>query len=246
MDQEPIAAATDSSREEAAAYLEWRHYLAPYGDGRKRLLDFLKQAAVPAWNRLGISPVGIFSALYGSSSSSIYVLLPHLNSDSALHSERRLLQDAHYMRDGAFFHALSSSDPGYWRMENSLLRCFAPLFLSSAPLQDAGRVFEWRIYTNPNQVQSRKKIHMFTQGGEIELFRQCGLTPLFFAETLIGPQRPNLQYLLVFKDMAERDKCWSVFRRHPDWAVLKNRLEYVDTVCNVTDLMLQPLDFSQV
>jgi len=246
MDQEYTAAAKDSGREDAAAYLEWRHYLAPYGDGRKRLLDFFKQVAVPAWNRQGISPVGLFGALYGSSSSSIYVLLPHLNSDSVLHSEGRLLQDAEYMRDEAFFHSLSSSDPGYWRMENSLLRCFAPLFLSPVRIHDTARVFEWRIYENPNQVQSRKKIHMFTQGGEIELFRRCGLTPLFFAETLIGPQRPNLQYLLVFKDMAERDACWSAFRRHPDWAVLKNRPEFADTVCNVTDLMLQPLDFSQL
>ncbi len=246
MEQELTMAATDSNREKAAAYLEWRQYIAPYGDGRKRLLDFLQQVAVPAWNRQGISPVGLLGALYGSSSSSIHVLLPHSNSDSVLFSEDRLLQDAEYMRDGAFFHSLSSSDPGYWRMENSLLRCFAPLSLSPAPIQDAARVFEWRIYANPNQVQTHKKIHMFTQGGEIELFRQCGLTPLFFAETLIGSQRPNLQYMVVFKDMSERDKCWGAFRRHPDWAVLKNRPEYADTVCNVTALMLQPLDFSQV
>ncbi len=246
MDQEHTVAATDCGGEEAAAYLEWRHYQAPFGDGRKRLLEFLQQVAVPAWNRQGISPVGLFGALYGSSSSTIHVLLPHSNRDSVLHSETRLLQDSDYMRDGAYFHSLTSSDPGYWRVENSLLRCFAPLSLSTVRIPGKARIFEWRIYANPNQVQSRKKIHMFTQAGEIKLFYQCGLTPVFFAETLIGPQRPNLQYLLVFQDMAERDKNWSAFRRHPDWAVLKNRPEYADTVCSVTDLMLQPLDFSQV
>ncbi|HPN34745.1 MAG TPA: NIPSNAP family protein [bacterium] len=246
MDQEHTTAAKDSGRGESAAYLEWRHYIAPYGDRRKRLLDFFQHVAVPAWNRQGISPVGLFGALYGSSSSSIYVLLPHADSDSVLYSEDRLLQDSEYMRDGAFFHSLSGSDPGYWRIENSLLRCFAPLSMSAVRIQGTARVFEWRIYANPNQLQTRQKIHMFTQAGEIELFRRCGLTPVFFAETLIGPQRPNLQYLLVFKDMAERDNRWSAFRRHPDWAVLKNRPEYADAVCNVTDLMLQPLDFSQV
>ena len=87
---------------------------------------------------------------------------------------------------------------------------------------------------------------MFNKGGEIDIFRQSGLEPVFFAETLIGPKRPNLHYMLVFSDMAEREKAWAAFRKHPDWLALKEKPKYADTVCNITDLILHPAAFSQV
>jgi len=42
--------------------------------------------------------------------------------------------------------------------------------------------------------------------------RRTGLNPVLFGETIIGQNQPNLTYMLAFKDMADRDQRWQVFR----------------------------------
>jgi hypothetical protein len=238
-----VSSATDKSESD---FIEWRHYIGPYTDGRKRMLDFLKDAAVPAWNRLGLAPIGVFTVLYGPNQSSVYVLLPHKTIESVIKTESLLSMDADFINASASFMSLSSKDPGYWRIESSLLQCFSHMPQIEAPDTAKPRLFELRIYESHNEIKSRKKIQMFNQGGEIEIFRKTGFKPVFFAETIVGPKRPNLHYMLSFGDMTERDKTWAVFRNHPDWLALKDLPEYSDTVCNITDLILQPANFSQI
>lgn len=237
---------TSAADQDESHFIEWRHYIGPYSDGRKRMLDFLRDAAVPAWNRLGLTPIGVFTVLYGPNQSSVYVLLPHKTVDSVVKLELSLSVDAEYQKASASFMSLSSKDPGYWRIESSLLRCFSHMPQVAAPDTAKPRLFELRIYESHNETKGRKKIQMFNQGGEIEIFRKCGFKPVFFAETLIGAKRPNLHYMLSFDDMTDRDKTWAVFRNHPDWLALKDQPEYSDTVCNITDLILQPAHFSQI
>ena len=229
-----------------AQFLELRHYLSPYGDGRKRLLDFFDRVAIPAWNRLDVGPVGVFSVLYGPNNSSVYVLLPHKSLASVLDAENHMLSDSAFLKAGEAFYSLPSKDPGYRRIETSLLKCFSHMPQIHVPNTAASRLFEWRIYESHHELKAKKKIEMFNEGGEIDLFQKCGFVPVFFAETLIGPNRPNLNYMLVFSDMTERDKTWAVFRNHPDWLALKEKPEYADTVCTITDIILQPVNFSQI
>jgi hypothetical protein len=70
---------------------------------------------------------------------------------------------------------------------------------------------------------------MFNAGGEIEIFNQTGLTPVFFGEALVGTRLPNLTYMLTFDNMEARDRNWKQFGSHPDWVKLKDQPEYVDT-----------------
>jgi hypothetical protein len=242
----PLQTVANPEKASNHQFLELRHYMGPYGDGRKRMLDFLKDAAVPAWNRLGVAPVGVLTVLYGPNQSSVYVLMPHKNLDSVLATESQLLADPVFQKDSESFMNLTSKDPGYWRIESSLLKCFSHMPHVEAPDITKARLFELRTYESHNELKSKKKIQMFNEAGEIEIFRKTGLTPVFFAETIIGPKRPNLQYMLSFSDMTERDKNWDVFRKHPDWLSLKDKPEYADTVCNITDVILQPANFSQI
>lgn len=242
----PVGQTAQAQQKQQTQIIEWRHYSAPFGDGRKRLLDFLKEAAVPAWNRLGITPVGVFNVTFGPNQSSVHVLLPHANMDSVVHTESRLLEDAAFLRAAESFMALPSKDPGYWRIESSLLKCFSHMPGIEPPDTGKSRLFEVRIYESHNEVKGKKKIQMFNEGGEIEIFRKSGLTPVLFAETIVGPRRPNLIYMLTFADMAAREKSWGVFRTHPDWLALKDKPEYADTVCNINDHILSPAPFSQI
>ena len=91
-----------------------------------------------------------------------------------------------------------------------------------------------------------RKVEMFNEGGEIAIFKKTGLTPVLFGETIIGPNLPNLNYMLAFKDMADRDQKWQVFRDDPDWKKLSGDPTYRDTVSNITDIILRPAAYSQI
>ncbi|HID23803.1 MAG TPA: NIPSNAP family protein, partial [Planctomycetaceae bacterium] len=108
------------------------------------------------------------------------------------------------------------------------------------------RIFELRTYESHSVKAGKKKVEMFNQGGEIAIFQKTGLQPVFFAETIIGPQMPNLTYMLAFDDMAARDAAWNRFIRDPDWEKLKADPQYKDTVSNITDVILRPAPYSQV
>ena len=87
---------------------------------------------------------------------------------------------------------------------------------------------------------------MFNEGGEIDIFRKTGLRPVFFGETLIGQRLPNLTYMLAFENLAARDKHWEIFQNDPEWKELRADKQYADTVSNITDIILQPVSYSQI
>jgi hypothetical protein len=108
------------------------------------------------------------------------------------------------------------------------------------------RIFELRVYESHSEPAAVRKVEMFNEGGEIAIFRKTGLTPVFFGETIIGPQMPNLTYMLTFADMVERARAWDTFIVDPDWIAIRDDPYYRDTVSNITDFILRPLPFSQV
>ena len=113
-------------------------------------------------------------------------------------------------------------------------------------LKNKSRIYEIRIYESHSMVAAKKKIEMFNEGGEIEIFKKTDLNPVFFGETLAGPRMPNLTYMLVFDSMKARDENWKVFVDSPGWGKLSKDPQYKDTVSNITDIILSPASFSQI
>ncbi len=229
-------------------FFELLIYHTHVGSRRNRVADFYRDVAIPAYERLGIGPIGVFTAQYGPSQPSLYVLVPHPSLESLMTTPTRLLDDVAYLRDGASFLDAPLADPAYVRLERQLMVAFAGMPQLEAPtaLQNSARIFELRVYESHSQQAAKKKIHMFNEGGEIDIFRKTGLLPVFFGETLYGPAMPNLTYRLAFDSLASRDASWDKFRVHPDWLTLRGNPLYKDTVSNITDIILRPTGFSQV
>ena len=61
-----------------------------------------------------------------------------------------------------------------------------------------------------------------------DIFRRVGLTPVFFARTVIGAHMPNLTYMLGFESPEELKANWSKFGGDPGWIKLKGMPEYAD------------------
>ncbi len=75
-------------------FYELRTYEMQTGNRKTVLNDYLSKAAVPAWNRLGIKPVGVFNVVSGSNALLLYVLIPYPDLQTFLTTPARLASDA--------------------------------------------------------------------------------------------------------------------------------------------------------
>jgi hypothetical protein len=213
---------------------------------RGRMDDYLSKAAIPALNRAGVKSVGVFYPEEGV--SPLWVLLPGPSPEALLTLIDKLVADAEYMREGGDVAAATTPTAGFKRLESSLLRAFQGMPQLAMPKRDPKRVFQLRIYESPSQATARKKIEMFNDAGEIQVFRKVGLNPVFFGETLVGPKMPNLTYMLTFSSRDEQKAAWNRFRTDPGWLRLKGMPEYADKtiLCGITNLLLKPAPYSQI
>jgi hypothetical protein len=229
-------------------YIEWIKYTLPLGSNKGRVENYYQEAAIPALNKLGIQNVGVFNVVYGPNDPSLYVMIPHNHIETLMDYQQQLLDDSEYMKAARAYMESDISSPAYVRVERGLLRAFEGMPQVASPKEAKGdtRIVELRIYESHNYPKAQKKIDMFNNAGEIQVFKDTGLTPVFFGETIFGKMMPNLTYMVAFKDIAERDKCWDNFRVSPGWAAIKDLEEYKDTVSNITDIILRPAKCSQI
>ena len=240
-----MALAQDAGGAKKKEYYELRLYELESAAKQKAFVEFLGKAAIPAMNRLEIGPVGAFTMMEDDSPN-LYVLLPHKSVESAATANRRLMADAEFLKAGAAVLDAPKPDPAYLRVESSLLVAFDGFPKLEVPSKKASRVFQLRIYESRNAERAIKKVAMFNEGGEIEIFRRTGLPPVFFGEALLGTRLPNLTYMLGFDDLEAKEAGWAKFLADPAWTKLKNDPQYKDTVSNVTNIMLRPAACSQI
>jgi hypothetical protein len=240
----------EAAERKGREYYELRRYHLRAGPQEKLTDEFLRQALVPALNRLGISPVGVFNVEIGPLSPSRYVLMPGDSADALLSVEARLGQDDEYLKAGAAFLNAPAQQPAYVRMESSLMRAFEGmprLAVPAATAQRRSRLFELRTYESPSDQDHKRKVEMFNSG-EFDIFQKAGFWQVFYGDTLIGPRLPNLTYMIGFENLADRDKKWAVFGSFPEWKKLSNspRYAFEDIVSNITNVILGPTEYSQI
>jgi len=232
-------------------HYELRTYRLRFGPQRKAMDDFLRDAALPAWNRLGIAPVGVFETTLGPEAPTLHLLLTHKTLDSFATAGERLEADAVFQKGAAAFLQRAGAEAAYVRYESALLRAFANVPRLEVPATkgtDKPRMFELRTYESPGEAAHAKKMAMFTKLGELAIFRRAGLTPVFFGQTLVGSRLPNFVYMLTFEDMAAREKAWGAFRADPEWTKLSTTAGYTneEIMSNISNILLRPAGYSQV
>jgi len=225
-------------------FVELRHYTFADAQQQKVMIDFLAKVAIPAWNRLKISPVGVFQMAEGENTD-LYVMLPHSSLRSVARANTRFLADAKVQADGAVVWNSPMKKPVYQRIESSLLLGFDECPKVEVPTKKDTRLFQLRIYESHNETKAKRKIEMFNKG-EIATFRETGLDPVFFGEALVGGKIPNLTYMVGFDNAEAQKKAWDAFRVHPKWKEMSSDPYYKDTVSNITNLVLKPTKGSQI
>jgi hypothetical protein len=69
-------------------FYELRQYHLRQGPMLKRFDEFYRDIAVPAWNRAGVSTVGVFDVMIGPDQPTKYVLLPFKSWDAMNETEK--------------------------------------------------------------------------------------------------------------------------------------------------------------
>jgi hypothetical protein len=239
------ALAADSGQPQ---YYELRVYTTKSEQQQKLVSDYWQNAAVPAYNRMGITPVGVFTEVDDSPTNKIYVLIPCDSLEVFAAIPARLAADATYQAAAAAYMALPKSNPAYERIESSLNVAFDSMKKLAAPPSAADKtpwIFELRTYQSPSESKGINKVQMFNNG-EVPLMQEAGLCPVFFSQTLVGSQMPNLVYMVSGENKEEHKKHWKVFFDAPVWKKLSGDPQYKDNVSRVISLFLKRTAASQI
>jgi len=242
-----IGISAESNKNADRQFYELRVYTLANGEQQKLVEEYLKDAAIPALNQLGSKNIGVFTELKPSGQTKLYVLIPYNSWDDYITIWNKLAGDAVYQQKGQAYLNAPATAPAYQRIESSLLMAFAHMPKMHVPPRKP-RIFELRRYEHASEAAGKKKLEMFNDAGEIDIFKRLGFDPVFFGETLIGGLRPNLTYMVTFDDMAAHDSHWKAFGNDPEWAKLKAIPDYADAklVSRITSIFLVPAAFSQI
>lgn len=217
--------------------LELRTYILRDGDAEQTLDDYLQQALIPALTRQGLGPIGAFEPAnkVEEDEPQVMLLVAGPDIESVVSAGAKLADDSEFVRAAKAYWETPADETPIVRIRSELLRAFECWPQVVAPRQTEGgrpRLFELRIYESPTEKAGRLKVEMFN-AGEVPIFLDCGIVPVFMGEALIGDKLPNLTYMTVYDDEAERDAAWKKFTEHPDWQTLKAVQKYKGTVSKI-------------
>lgn len=229
-------------------HYELRHWHIPTAEKKAVVDRFLKNAVMPAAKRINLGPIGVFhSADHPKNNKAeqhdIWALTPFKNAQEFFSRDEKLVDDVFVEAADEYLNS-QKTDPAYTRITSSFMRAFNGKPKLEIPIK-GNRIFELREYQSHNELKAQLKVQMFNEG-EIDIFNATGLKSVFFGQTLIGPDIPNLTYMLVYEDQAMRGKNWQAFLKHPDWDRMKNMEIYKDTVSKIVARFFDPAPYSQI
>ncbi|MFM7717093.1 MAG: hypothetical protein ACKO7A_31600, partial [Microcystis sp.] len=150
----------------------------------QQLDTFLSTALVPHLHNTGHKAIGIFTPLTNDTAADkkINVLLTLRSLAEAASWNKLFIASGIAQQKTPSFWNAPHDAPAYSRIESILIEAWdgAPALqiphLSSPRVQ---HVYELRSYESPSEKFYRSKVHMFNEGGEIQLFARLGFNAIF-------------------------------------------------------------------
>jgi len=229
-------------------YYELRIYRLKSGAKCDSLDAYLEKAAIPAWNQLGIKPVGVFTEKEPKDAPAVYVLVPYPSLEAFVKATARLNSLSGLDPSAQDYLQSPKANPAFERIESWLMLAFVGMPRIEQPdysREKKARLFELRTYESHSEVKAVKKVEMFNSG-EIEVMRQVGLGPIFYGQALIGPNLPHLTYMLSAENDEAHKQHWAAFGKSPVWNKMKDDPQYADTVSKISNHFLVPTGYSQL
>ena len=230
--------------------LELRTYTLVDDASEAKLDVYLEKALIPALVRQGLGPIGAFDQAGEAKDGSIQVMLliAGPSTEAITTASAKLTSDEEYKSAASDYLSTPAKKPIVKRIKSELLLSFDCWPKATVPEQkksDKDRLFELRVYESPTENFGELKVEMFN-AGEVPIFLDCGIQPVFMGQALVGDLMPNLTYMTVYDNSKTRDECWGKFFKHPDWDVLKKVEKYKGTVSKIHKSDWTPKSYSQL
>jgi hypothetical protein len=229
-------------------YFQLQYVMLRNGTQPDRANAFFPKHYPAAAQRAGASVVGMFNAVIAPQSPFFLIVLAFPTFEAIESTRAKLVADADFQKAAEQYS--TGPEPPYVRIESSILKSFDG-FPSIKPPEGGpdrpARIFELRTYESNSFRSLRKKVKMFNDG-EAGIFQRLGMSPVFFGETIFGPNQPSLTYMLSFESLAAREQLWSKFGADPEWKKLRATpgLSDAEIVSNISNAILRPAANSQI
>lgn len=245
--------AQDNPATDSKQLYEIRHFAidgsAAGSDAQAAAVDeFLSQSFLPALKRAGAGHVGIFAPAPGAQTADRFAVITYESADQVAAVADKLRSDEAYLAARQALEQGGPKNPPYGRVSSELLLAMDCMPQAKAPSSvgtAATRVYELRVYESANEGLGDRKVEMFNEG-EVPIFLDCGIEPVFLGQALVGRYAPSLTYLTAYPNDAERQESWNKFRQHPDWKTLSGMAKYQGTVSKIHLFLLKPLEGSEL
>jgi hypothetical protein len=217
-----MALNAQDARPQSGRYFLLESYLLKGGNQGPRLAAYLQEARVGMAARLKTpAPALILEALVAAHMPQVLTVSGYASLDELAESKRVWRQD---VQARAAMERWEVGDEAPYETRNEIVLESAPYCPAFPPTAiDAAkppRVYELRTYHSPTERQLQA-LHERFAGPEIKIFQRCGIHPVLYSSTYIGPDQPNLTYLTPFDDLAAREKAWAAFGADPKWVKVR-------------------------
>ncbi len=214
------------------------NYYLKNGTQTARIHDYIAKTALPALKKLGTGPQIVLDAVIASHMPQVAVVTGFQSVDELWDVRAKVMADPELAKGVEQWE--DNPEAPYEHFSSSLLEAtpYCPEIAAAAEARTTSRIFELRTYHSPTWKQLRA-LHERFSGPEIQIFRRVGVHPILYSSTLIGPQLPNLTYLIPFEDLAAREKAWNAFSADPEW--IKVRKESIDRHGQISSVMQMSL-----
>lgn len=182
-----------------------------------RMNEWIGKGYLPRLQKIHSGPVIALSANIGPHVPRTLLITGYASLDEYTNVRAKLAADSE--ANAALEKLETGAEAPFDAQENALLEA-APFSEEIAQEKhNPPRFFEVRVYHAPGSAALRA-LHERFAGGETKIFHKVGINPILYATTLVGPNMPNLTYLIPFESLAAREKAWNAFGADPDWIKL--------------------------
>lgn len=211
---------------------------------------YLQAEYIPFVHKNGIKKVGVFMPLTNDTAldKQVYVWIPSTQLATLTAIEQQF-EKMNPFDNNQLIHldSIASKAP-YNRIETMLSVAFKnqPAYLETTDFKrSAETVYEFRSYESSTENLHLRKVHMFNEGGEIDLFKKLQFNALFYARVIVGAHMPNLVYMTRFNNRDEREAHWKQFGNDPDWKKMSSLPIYANTVSKHEVVLLKAAKCSE-
>ncbi|RYY36019.1 MAG: NIPSNAP family containing protein [Sphingobacteriaceae bacterium] len=221
------------------------HYKTPAQEAA--LHGYLQKAYLPALHRHGIKTAGVFST-FGNDTTDrkVYVFIPFASWGKIGQLDEKLSTDKTYQTEAKDYINATYNASAYTRLETIILKAFTGMPAPAVPSLSASktdRIYELRSYESPTEKYHENKVAMFNSG-EVEIFNRLGFNAVFYGQVLAGSHMPNLMYMTVHANEADKENHWKAFGSDAAWKALSAKDEYKNNMSKSDIVYLKAAEYS--